>query len=106
MRVREEVMIRQFSPSRSLWMMLSMFISPSAMVVLVGAGEVQSNVTDITSGHSAAADRLAGERLRDVRLGQQALLSTLSCSHTSYSLLRQLSPEGWQVQWEGHQPDN
>ena len=39
MRVREEVMIRQFSPSRSLWMMLSMFISPSAMVVLVGVGE-------------------------------------------------------------------
>jgi len=52
------------------------------MVVLVGAGEVQSNVTDITSGHSAAADRLAGERLRDVRLGQQALLSTLSYFRT------------------------
>ena len=48
-------------PSRSLWMMLSMFISPSAMVVVVVVNErAQSNVTDITSGHSGAADRLPG----------------------------------------------
>ena len=38
-------------------MMLSMFISPSAMVVVVVVNErAQSNVTDITSGHKAAAD--------------------------------------------------
>ena len=42
-------------------MMLSMFISPSAMVVVVVVNErTQSNVTDITSGHSGAADRLPG----------------------------------------------
>ena len=41
--------------------MLSMFISPSAMVVVVVVNErAQSNVTDITSGHSGAADRLPG----------------------------------------------
>ena len=46
---------------------------------------VQSNVTDITSGHSVAADSLAGGRLRDLTPGSLPL-SPHAPTHTTVTV--------------------